>query len=143
MADNIKEKIQDRVIDCIALNGQGRLVAFKPENSDKDLVVEKRSDYKKKTIALDICQRKFADSRDLLQQISQAQNFIPAKDFYLVFVYFDLVTQKVNDIFWVIPSLDLASVSEKNFNGYLVEQKDFAGFLIDVLEDSKYKKIKK
>ncbi len=54
MAENLKEEIEDKVIDCINAGAIGRLVIFKPEKSDKDLIVEKRSDYKKKTISLKI-----------------------------------------------------------------------------------------
>ena len=142
MTDNIKEKIQNKIIDCIASGGQGRIVVFKPENSDKDLVVERRNDYEKKKISLNIYARQFSDDRDFLSQISLAKDFIPAQNFYLVFVYFDMVKQKVGDNFWVIPSSEAADISEKNFPEYLILQKNFAGFLIDQLEGSKYKKTK-
>ena len=43
--ENIQQEIEDKIIDLIALGAQGRLIVFKPEKSDKDLIVEKRSDY--------------------------------------------------------------------------------------------------
>ena len=42
MAENIQEEIENKIIDLVAFDAGGRLVIFKPENSDKDLVVEKK-----------------------------------------------------------------------------------------------------
>lgn len=121
---NIKEKIEDKIIDSIALNAEGRLVVFKPEGVSADLVVEKRADYQKKTISLDIFQK---------SQFAEAKKVSGAEDFYLVFVYFDLIKQVISDDFYVLPSLDIAKASESDLPKYIVKQKDFADFLLEKL----------
>ena len=89
MTDNIQKEIEDKVIDCINSGVAGRLIIFKPENSDKDLAIEKRSNYKKKTIFLNIYEGKFLNSQALEKEISQLavkKDISKEKDFYLLFV---------------------------------------------------------
>jgi len=119
----------------IALGASGRLVIFKPEKSlgrstgeaDKDLVIEKRGAYKKKVVSLNIY-----EGENFQQLLSQ--KIKPEENFYLMFVDFDVVKQSVNDNFWVIPSLDLESISVKtDFSKFLMAKKDFIEFLIETL----------
>jgi len=128
MADNIKEKIEDKVIDLIVSGALSRLVVFKPENLTKDLIVEKRGDYKKRVIALDIRGVESFDKGIIEKEISQLEienNFKAEENFYLVFVHFDAVKQEISDNFLIIPSVDLQK--EK----VLISKQDFVRFLIE------------
>jgi len=118
---NIQEEIENKIIDLIALGAGGRLIAFKPENSDKDLIVEKKGDYKKKAICLNIYQEKE------IQQLAEKKELKAKDDFYLVFVNFDFVKQDIDDNFWLVPSSDF----QKKL---LTNKKDFVRFLIESFE---------
>lgn len=130
MSENIQEKIKDRVIDLIALGAGGRLIVFKPEKLDKDLIIEKKGDYKKKTISLKVFEKEFIDSEKIKKEIN------PEENFYLMFVYFDIVKQNISDNFLVIPSADFKGKGkkEKDFSKFLVNKKDFVRFLISEFE---------
>jgi hypothetical protein len=126
MVDNIKEKIEDKVIDCINYGAGGRLIILKPENSDKDLMVEKRGDYKKKPISINVYD-KIAPP--------QMQSFAPDNNFYLVFAHFDIVKQDIADSIYVIPS---SKFSDKiDFSKFLINKNNLGGFLIDTLGKTK------
>ena len=101
MADNIQEQIEDKIIDLIALGSGGRLVVFKPENSAKSLIVEKKGDYKKDSISLKVCN---VEGENFSQAAGKSN---PEDNFYLVFVRFDIVAQDIDDALWVVPSFDL------------------------------------
>lgn len=122
----IKEQIEDKIIDCITMGAGGRLVVFKPENLDKDLVVEKRNDYKKKVIFLNIYRK------EEVKRLVAGKDFIPQEYFYLVFVDFDAIKQEIGDEFWVVPALDSSGLMGKgSFSDFLVNKKDFAMFLFE------------
>jgi hypothetical protein len=150
MIENIKEEIEDKVIDLIVSGAKGRLIVFKPvptgrqaENSDpsaqagKDLVVEKRADYKKKVISLNIYVGDFFVGQNIKKEIYKlaGEKKINAQEnFYLAFVHFDVIKQDISDNFWVIPSVDLQNSAGKNdFSKFLTNKKDFVGFLIKAL----------
>ena len=122
MTDNIQEKIEDKVIDCINSGAGGRLIILKPENSDKDLIVEKRGDYEKKPISLKVYDKKV---------LPQIQNFKPDSNFYLVFAHFDIVKQDIEDAVYVIPSLKFSD--KIDFSSFLINKNNLGGFLIDIL----------
>jgi hypothetical protein len=138
MAENIKEKIEDKIIDLITLGAPGRLVVFKPENSDKDLIVEKRADYKKEVISLNIYGSESSGSQDFgkeIHQLTDKTNLNAEENFYLIFVYFDVVKQDINDNFLVVPSLGLQNLVKTNdFSKFLISKKDFIRFLIGTFE---------
>jgi len=114
MVDNIKEKIEDKVIDLIALGAGGRLIVFKPEKINNDLIIEKRNDYKKGFIAINVYNAQPSDNIKV----------IPKHNFYLMFVNFNIVKQDIDDNFIVIPSDNLQ-------NKILMTKKSFIGFLIE------------
>jgi hypothetical protein len=125
MADNIQEKIEDKIIDLIALGARGRLIVFKPENSDIDLVVEKRGDYKKKVIFLNIRKK----------ELVAEKNFTLDENFYFVFVDFDIVKQDISENIFFVPSLELQKITdEKDLSRFLINKKDFVRFLIEKFE---------
>ncbi|MCX6718180.1 MAG: hypothetical protein NTY81_01060 [Candidatus Staskawiczbacteria bacterium] len=129
MSDNTKEKIENKIIDLIALNAKGRLVVFKPENLDNDLVVEKKGDYKKKVIALDIF------GKDEINQLVEKADLKPVENFYLLVVSFDIVKQDIEDNFLVVPSLKFKELAGKNdFFKFSMSKKEFVSFLIKELE---------
>lgn len=135
MSENIKEKIEDKVIDWIILGSGNRLIVFKPENSDKDLIVEKRSKYNKKTIFLNICAKNSDNCLEL------AKDLKPEDNVYFLFVDFDTVKQDIKDDCWMIPSLEMQiTADKKDLSKFLVNKKHMSKFLIEKLEDSKYKK---
>jgi len=118
--ENIKEKIEDKVIDFITAENNGRLIIFKPENSDKDLVIEKRDDYKNKIISLKIYGKEFLNNKSIKKDIKSEKNF------YLLFVDFNFVKQNIEDDFWFVSALD--------FKPILTNKKDFVRFLMEIFE---------
>lgn len=122
MVDNIKEKIEDKIIDCINSGAGGRLIILKPENSDKDLMVEKRGDYKKKPISLKVYDK---------DAPPQAQSFVPDNNFYLIFAHFDVVKQNIEESIYIIPSLKFSD--KIDLSKFLINKNNLGGFLIDAL----------
>lgn len=110
-----KEKIVEKVIDWITLNSGGRIVVFRPENSSADLVVEKRGNYKDKTISLNIY------SKDQFGKIKPDNK----NNFYLLFVDFDIVKQDIDDEIFV--------VAPEKPEKILLNKKDLSDFFIQKL----------
>jgi len=134
---NIQEEIEDKIIDLIALGAFGRLIVFKSDNPNRDLVVERKGDYKTKTIFLNIYGREFLGEQGLPDEINDlaaAKNLEPAGNFYLIFVKFDMVKREIAENFLVVPSMDMQNtLDEKDFSRYTMSKKDFIAFLIDYL----------
>jgi len=118
MTENIQEEIEDKIIDCINFGVAGRLIIFKPEknNIGADLAVERRGKYKEEGIYLKINSlitssglKEHSDNfvKDFLQE-----NFPADQNFYLLFVPFDEVSQKINDYIWLMPSLYFRDAAE-------------------------------
>jgi hypothetical protein len=114
--DNIREKIENKVIDLIALGATGRLIVYKPENSDKDLVVEKKGGYGNKKVYLNIY------VKELFDDIKFNKKVIAKENFYLVFVNFDIVKQELDN--------DILVITDKS--NLKVNKKDFVSFLINI-----------
>ena len=135
---NIEENIKNRIIDLIAESSEDRLIAFKPkeEIGAVGLVVKKRGEYKPvatpkrlgvsfktgrafsalpkdKSQELSFQVNIFigpSQTNNIIKDILQA-NFIPSKDFYLMFIYFDEVKQDVSNV-WIIPSFMFSEIAE-------------------------------
>ncbi len=122
MSDNIQEKIENKIIDLIALGATGRLIVFKPENinipqqAGKDLVVEKKGNYKKTPIFLKIY------DKELFDKVSADKD----KSLYLIFTHFDAIKQDIEDEIFI--------VSPDDFKKVTMDKKDFGKFLIEELE---------
>ncbi|MCX6720821.1 MAG: DUF5680 domain-containing protein [Candidatus Staskawiczbacteria bacterium] len=158
MVENIQEEIEDKIIDVIALSTGGRLVVFKPEKKGLEdyLAVERRGEYKEKEMYFLIGStfkpmKKGIFVKDFLQESFKAE-----KNFYLLFVYFDEVLQKINDYIWLVPSLqfrDIAEVVESQegkkllrfqapldikkkdkYSKYIVETKELGKLMMSALE---------
>ena len=112
--ENIQEKIENSVIDCINSGVTGRLIIFKPEKSafGADLAIERRGKYKEKEIYFKINSFiKPTEDNNIGKDFSQ-ENFKTDKNFYLVFAYYDEARQKLTDYVWVIPSVQFKDIAE-------------------------------
>jgi len=114
MPENIKDKIENKIIDCINSGVAGRSVIFKPEknNFGADLAVERKGKYKEKKIyfqinSLLVPAKSTNFVKDFLQESFKADN-----NFYLLFVYFDEIKQDINEYVWLIPSLRFQDIAE-------------------------------
>jgi len=159
MSENIQEEIEDKVMDCINSGVAGRLIIFKPDKSPfgADLAIERRGNYKEKEIFFQV--NTFVgpeDSHNLVKDFSQ-ESFKTDKNFYLFFVYFDEIKQKINDYVWLVPSLQFRNIAEivkspdgknllrfkssldvkdKNqYSKYIVESKELGKLIFDALEN--------
>lgn len=130
--------IENRIIDLITKGSEDRLIVFKPKkvNGAMDLVVKKRGEYKppiipKQSGVSSKTKRAFAalhktTSKELFFQVYifigpgktenivkdiLQKNFVPNKDFYLMFIYFNKVKQDVSNV-WVIPSFMFSEITE-------------------------------
>ncbi|MGD0576956.1 MAG: DUF5680 domain-containing protein [Candidatus Staskawiczbacteria bacterium] len=157
--ENIKEEIEDKVMDCINSGVAGRLIIFKPEKSifGADLAVERRGKYKEKEMYFQI--NSIAGPAEEVNFVKDfpKENFKADKSFYLLFVYFDEVSQKINDNVWLIPSLQFRDIAEviklpdgKNllrfeapldikkkskYSKFLVDTKELGKFILNALEN--------
>lgn len=179
---NVEENIKNRIIDLITEGSEDRLIVFKPKEDIKavDLVVKKRGEYKPPIILKRLgvsfkTGRAFSalpkdKSKELFFQLnifvgpSQTNsiikdilqvNFIPSKDFYLMFIYFDEVKQDVSNV-WIIPSslfLEIAehkklednkailrfettagSEKKDKYARFLITKKELGNFLLGIIE---------
>ncbi len=178
---NIEENIENRIIDLITKGSEDRLIVFKPKEDTQsiDLVVKKRGEYKSSPIKkvktpFKIGQDFFAPrktkSKELSFQVNVfigpvesdivvknilQDNFVPNKNFYLMFVYFDEVQQDVVNI-WMMPSYDFSLIAEKSeiennkatlkfeatinlknkdkYSRFLVKKEELGNFLLQIVE---------
>jgi len=112
--DNIQEEIEDKIIDYINVGATGRLIISKPEKSPikADLIAERRGKYKENKMYFQI--NTFvrpAGSKVFIKEFLQ-EGFKAENDFYLLFVCFDEVEQKINDNIWLVPSSDFRDVAD-------------------------------
>ncbi len=179
---NIEENIENLIIDLIAKGSEDRLIAFKPKEDTRsvDLVVKKKGEYKppispKQLKISSKIGRAFstlhkATSRELSFQVNifigpgktytitkdiLQESFIPDKDFYLMFIFFDEVEQDVSNI-WIIPSFIFSETAElqksednkatlrfettvdiekkDKYTRFLIDKKELGNFLLETIE---------
>ena len=159
MTDNIQEEIEDKVMDCINAGVAGRLIIVKPEknNFGADLAVERRGKYKEKEMYFQVNSFIRPQEGNFILKDFLLENFKTDKNFYLLFVYFDEVKQKIYDYIWLVPSLQLKNISEvikfpdgKNFirfkaslniqnkneySKFIVQSKELGKLILDALEN--------
>lgn len=108
--ENIKEKIENKIIDWIALESGGRLVAEKPEKG-ADLVVQKRGDYPSKKLFFNV-------------EVSENPHEIK-KDFlenhYLLVVSLDFVKQELEEKIWFLPAFK-EQINKETFVNFLIQK---------------------
>ena len=148
MAKNIEEEVENKIIDEITSSAGGRLIAYKPEAEKKgvDLVVEKKGKYKDKEAG-------FSFQISTLLRPAGDYNFIKEflqddllfdKNFFLLFVYFDEVQQKIDQRVWLLPSLEFKGIAKTiraednkrilRFQSYPGAKDEYSKFLIDIKE---------
>ena len=145
MADNIKEKVEDKILDWIALGTSGRLVAFK--SGAGILTVQKKGGYGEKELVFKIESFIVPGPDEKLQRQLAKDSFKPAKNLYVIFLVFDEIKQKLEEKIWMIPSLDMANKKNYNFEtsefpDYVKDRKDFIIFLIESLITENKQKFK-
>lgn len=119
MFDNLKEKIEDKIIDLINFSAGGRLIIYKPEENGlssqmyKDLVVEKRGDYKKTPIFIKIYDK---------SELSQNSDVTVDDNFYLIFAHFDIVKQDIEDEILVKDKTSKFPMNKKDLGMFLFEK---------------------
>lgn len=149
MTDNIQEKIEDKIIDWIALDSDGRLVAFKPSGKKTFLAVQKKGGYGGKEIVFKI--ESFIlpqEKKEFKKDIVISEDVKPSKDLFFLFIIFEEVSQNVDENVWIISSSDFFNLAEKikskdgkdmlrfdseKFINYKKNRKDFNLFLIQKL----------
>jgi hypothetical protein len=159
MTDNIKEAVEDKIIDSINSGIAGRLIIFKPEKKGLEdyLAIERRGEYKEDKIYLQINSLVIpAKSVNFIKDFLQAE-FKADKNSYLVFAYYNEITQKLEDYVWVIPSIqfrDIAEVieqtsgkkllrfesssdfkSKNKYSKYLIDIKDLGDIILTALKE--------
>lgn len=178
---NRKEEIENQIIDLIILGAGGRLIAFKPENdlNEIDLIVEKRNRYEASIIekrggfsirkGKTLMNLKPKEEGIFFKIVSSSghimgSNFIADivenklainNDLYLIFVHFDEVKGQINDLLWVVPSIDFKNIADQvksakgevllrfeslldvniknKYSKYLVDKKDIGRYLLEVI----------
>jgi hypothetical protein len=113
MENNIKEKVEDRLIDLIGSGSGGRLIIFKPEKSDKDLAIGKKGDYKRQPIFI-----KVYDKADF----DQGKNSVTEDNSYSVFVHFDIVKQDIEDEIWIEDAKLKILINKKELGKFLFDK---------------------
>lgn len=154
----IEEEIEDKVIDYINSEVTGRLIIIKPEKSiyGADLAIERRGKYKEKELYFRINSLVIpAKEADFIKDFPQ-ESFKADKSFYLIFVYFDDIKQKIDDHIWLVPSLQFRDIADvvksqegkkmlrfqvpsdvkvKNkYSKYIIEIKELGKIILDALE---------
>lgn len=142
---NIEENIKNRVIDLITEGSEDRLIVFKSKEDDKavDLIIKKRGEYKisktPKQSKTSLKTRRIFSALpkgkgrelsfkvNIVEDISQEKISL-SKDSYLMFVHFDEVKQKIDNIYIIPPNKE-----EK----ILIDQKELGNFLLEIIEAKK------
>jgi len=140
---NIQEKIENKIIDYIVLGSGGRLIAFKPQKAKNgaDLVIKRKGEYEnekeKKSKSAVVKTRIFGtkskkNTDDIFLSIYSQEEDVdisksePVKNFYLLFVQFDMVKQDIDDNVRII-KLD---ESKKEF---LMQKNELPQFFLDLV----------
>lgn len=126
---SVQEKVENKIIDLINESTGGRLIIFKPENSEISLIVEKRGDYKKNPLSVKIYGFDVLEkSQDVIKNIGKG--IAPQKDVFLLVAYFDIVKQDIEDSVWMAPSSSVWDGSAGDFSKFLMGKKEIGRFLL-------------
>lgn len=137
MFENIQELVEDKLIDWIVEETEGRVVCTKPEKG-ADLFVQKKGDYPGKALSfkLEFFVTPADDEHNFTREIKK-ETIRPAKDFYFIFFGFDEISQKISEKIWLVPSEDFAKTDGKFFpelfKKYVSDRKQLGIMLIDKL----------
>ncbi len=155
---DIKEKIENKIIDWITAGASGQLIIFKPVDDliIADLAVKRRGEYYKNItiyLRLGYCgkneKEKIYSSKVLKRKLGQGENW------YLLFVYFDVVAQDVMEYVWLVPAIKFSEIAKENKNGdlifetpinfkaesvyyrFLIDKKDLGNILTRIINEGK------
>lgn len=145
MPENIQKKIENEVIDILNISSGGRLVVSKSEKNKFgiDLRIQRRGNYKENPYDFRIVSFIDRPKDNIFVKDFGETELYTGKDFFLLFVYFDRIKQRINDYIWLIPSLQFEDMAEilllegskkaLRFQGSLnAEKKDkYSKFLVD------------
>lgn len=118
-----KEKIEDKIIDWITTGASGHLINLKPAIGPvvADLVVKKRGEYLKSSIVslkLGYCEKD--EEKNIYTSEVYKNKLSQDQDWYLLFVYFDIVAQDVMEYVWLVPVNKFFEIAKENKNKNLV-----------------------
>ena len=117
---NIEEKIGAKVIDWISASTSGQLIITKPEKSNSivDLIIQKRGDYSDKEISyLTIKQCRKGEKEGFFTSAITEGEIISNESLYVLFIYFDIVTQDILEYAWLVPSAKFFEIAEQSTAG--------------------------
>lgn len=149
MLGDIKGEIEDKVIDAINMSSGGRLVVVKPEKDKTgiNLIVERKGNYKDKPFSFQIHYFTFpSENGNFIKDFNQKM-FQSDKNLFMIFVFFDEITRKINNYIWLIPSKQFEDIAETiklddgnkilRFEASLNSKDKFSKFLVDNKEIGK------
>jgi len=143
MTDNLQEKIEDKVIDCINLNAGGRLIIFRPEGKIQsvNLVVKRKGEYKTYqpgaiTQSHIVKARVFGAKKEkpkeevfLYIRNKNEEVNIPklnaGKNFYVIFVSLNAIKQDIDD--------DVRIVRTDDKKEFLIHKKNLSKFFLNIV----------
>jgi len=118
LEDRKKEVIVNKIIDWITKGSGDRLIVLKGgPASGIDIVIKKRGEYGDKAINLQVRERQSLEPGNVFKEEIQQKGFEPSNDFYLIFVYLDIVEQEISEYVWVVPSLEFRDIAELTIGG--------------------------
>jgi len=114
----VQEKILDKVIDWIITTSAGQLIITKPlgESAMADLVIEKRGKYyneAKTYLQIRECEKNLSE-KVYRAEVSEGE-FEPNENILLLFLYFDIVSQDITNI-WLIPANVFPKIAKTVFS---------------------------
>ena len=138
-----QEKIENKLIDWIALESNGRLIVFKPELGP-DLIVQKKGVYDEKKLSFTI-----VNASDV-----EEKKYGMVKSDYMIFANYDEVRQDISEKILLISPADFEKIvgveqvgidvitkdfnQDKRFLNYLMDKNSFTLFLIkNLISESK------
>ena len=130
---NIQEEVEDKIIDWIALDTGGRLIAIKPEGG-ADLIVQKKGGHGGKEILFKVEAFISAqEEKDLKKGIDLSEVKVKG-NFYFLIVVFSEVKQAVSEKIWLVPSSEMSSqFDSEKYSKFLTDKKKLISFLIQNL----------
>ncbi len=151
--------VEDKIVEWIAKEAGGQITVFKPKSVIKgvDLIVKKRGVYPEKGLHLQVKGRRSLDDNRMFIKDIQEKDFTPEGNLYLIFAYFDIVEQKLDDDIWLVPSLEIRDLAEhvtieggpqvlrfeapvgfqkrNKYTKFLINKKDLAKVLLRIVVD--------
>lgn len=143
MPDNIQEKIEDKIIDCINLGAGGRLIIFRPGEGDRsaDLIVKKKGGYASRQAeamgqshivkARIFGKKKENTGKEIFLFIKEKAvekdilNVATSKNSYLVLVSFDPIKQNISD------NIKITKLDDKK--EFTINKKGLSKFFLDLI----------